>query len=722
MNILADPEFFHAVYTVARERGYDKARAQELAEKAQRYAPDAAGHEHMPGGSPEGGQFTGKVEDGQSPNDMAATLPEQPPAVPPEQPVSAEPGTLPHPDDLADAFAKPKLNQQQINDLLSKPESHAMVADGVRSIMSKFKGRDPVTMEEQAWQALWSAAKKYDPAAGPFENLARVSIAKRLMREPGKKQVKAQSLVGKEGENIDVEARKEQGGADDPAIAAMKESIAKLTDSRDRAVMEKMATGMTGEEIGNQLGMQKANVSKIAARLRPLLKDMIESSVYQKVDEILLRYATEDATGRLHVDAGVYEGGEFTGKPEHGQSPNDMAAKISSPKGSVPLPGSPDELLQHLQQPISLKNLAKSFGLDPKKMADQNKLGELMGPLVQGGKVESSVVRGNVTYKAKQGTPTQSPVPPQAAPAQSPSAAPTSQSIADLVQKDGSQHIGELYKKYPGVPHEQINEAIFQAWREHPDIVELGGLSQRKPGEWSDEEWKNLPKDHQGVRFGYIEKKGGTTQENRKAFSARPLSWGTGENAIEWYKRIVSDPAATPELIALAKSHADSEARRAYSEDESPQRGPWKKRSQRHAVASAANRLQSLEDHKAEYDADEIADVVGEIAEHFDAETFKEVCRKFGLKGGQTKADLVRLLVERIGKEPARYAEEDATGRLHVGAGVPEGGQFTGKPEHGQSPNDMAAKLAATKPPSRDDMINFLVDSGQLPADENVMR
>ena len=41
-----------------------------------------------------------------------------------------------------------------------------------------------------------------------------------------------------------------------------------------------------------------------------------------------------------------------------------------------------------------------------------------------------------------------------------------------------------------------------------------------------------------------------------------------------------------------------------------------------------------------------------------------------------------------------RYAIEDASGHLHVGAGSPEGGQFTGKAEDGQSPDDMANKLA----------------------------
>ena len=39
-----------------------------------RYAADASGHEHVEAGSPEGGQFTGKAEHGQSPDDMANKL------------------------------------------------------------------------------------------------------------------------------------------------------------------------------------------------------------------------------------------------------------------------------------------------------------------------------------------------------------------------------------------------------------------------------------------------------------------------------------------------------------------------------------------------------------------------------------------------------------------------------------------------------------------------
>lgn len=97
-----------------------------------------------------------------------------------------------------------------------------------------------------------------------------------------------------------------------------------------------------------------------------------------------------------------------------------------------------------------------------------------------------------------------------------------------------------------------------------------------------------------------------------------------------------------------ARSIADEAADR--YEAEPPARGPWKRRSPAHPIASAANRLQSLEDHACEYDDEEIADVVGEIAEHFEADKFKEVARKFGLKTGQNKGEIVQLLVERICK------------------------------------------------------------------------
>ena len=70
----------------------------------------------------------------------------------------------------------------------------------------------------------------------------------------------------------------------------------------------------------------------------------------------------------------------------------------------------------------------------------------------------------------------------------------------------------------------------------------------------------------------------------------------------------------------------------------------------------------------------------------------------------------------------ARYAA-DASGHEHVGKGSPEGGQFTGG--EGQSPDEMAGKLAnkgkAAKAPSRDDMINFLMDNGKLEGDDDAI-
>lgn len=49
-------------------------RGRKRRELKQFYVTDASGHEHLPPGSPEGGQFTGKAEHGQSPNQMAEKI------------------------------------------------------------------------------------------------------------------------------------------------------------------------------------------------------------------------------------------------------------------------------------------------------------------------------------------------------------------------------------------------------------------------------------------------------------------------------------------------------------------------------------------------------------------------------------------------------------------------------------------------------------------------
>lgn len=97
---------------------------------------------------------------------------------------------------------------------------------------------------------------------------------------------------------------------------------------------------------------------------------------------------------------------------------------------------------------------------------------------------------------------------------------------------------------------------------------------------------------------------------------------------------------------AAAQQIAERAAR--YGHDDEMPRGPWKKRHPDHPVASAANRLQSLEDHAGEYDEDEIADVVAEVATLFDAETFKAVARRFGVTAGSTKGEVAAEVVKRI--------------------------------------------------------------------------
>ena len=146
-------------------------------------------------------------------------------------------------------------------------------------------------------------------------------------------------------------------------------------------------------------------------------------------------------------------------------------------------------------------------------------------------------------------------------------AAPTPKQIADMLDEEGGIHIGELYSRFPGVPHAEINEAIWQAWRDHPNIVSVEGVSSRAAGEWSDEEWENLPRTADegagfgGRRFGYLEKKGASSTETRRAYTARPMGQRSAETAVAWYERVKSDARATPEQVDLAKRYADDERR-----------------------------------------------------------------------------------------------------------------------------------------------------------------
>lgn len=76
-------------------------------------------------------------------------------------------------------------------------------------------------------------------------------------------------------------------------------------------------------------------------------------------------------------------------------------------------------------------------------------------------------------------------------------------------------------------------------------------------------------------------------------------------------------------------------------------KGPWHKPTAQ--VASAVERLKAMEGDEAM-----VAALVSEMAAHFDADDFCEIARQFGIDGGlSTKAQAVRLVVERVCKEKA---------------------------------------------------------------------
>lgn len=406
------------------------------------------------------------------------------------------------------------------------------------------------------------------------------------------------------------------------------------------------------------------------------------------------RYATEDEQGHLHRGPGE-GGGQFTGKPEDGQSPQDMAeavpvqaaqpqAPVAPPQAPAVLP-SPDQLAASLQDwgrigtaiEPAVKALSKQWAdsfrqrgkpLDANDLAQEARMAvwnarDKFNPATANFNTFANTIiqnRFKDLLKTKSGGLHQFPTDFDPGEVAEPRQAPSNE--GDLAA------MREAIAKLP-----ERDRAIMEKVSQGVTLDDIG--------------------NQLGVSKGYVSK---VIKANRETLRGMM-------------------PAEDYQVVA--------ETLLRYEEDR--QRGPWKRRSPKHPIASAANRLQSLEDHASEYNDEEIADVVAEIAEHFDADTFKAVARKFGMAKGQTKGEICGYLVEQICKARGAdaYRQDEPPVRYynpnHVPGGVPEGGQFTGSAEHGQSPDDMAKKLnGGTKPVSVDDMADFLVDSGTIGSED----
>lgn len=357
-----------------------------------------------------------------------------------------------------------------------------------------------------------------------------------------------------------------------------------------------------------------------------------------------------DAAGHEHAPAGSPEGGQFTGQPEHGQSPDAMAAEHGQPAAApaAPAPAPAQPVAAPTPSAAAPSNLARSHQPQP--------LQQFLHPDEQA--VDFLPVKDRPTaYYPKM---------LEAARAWAPSFRAKNNKgmgFEDLAQ-NAWMHVNAMLPKYKeSQPFATwANEVMANRFK---DLLKRGkGL--RNIGEDFDKpEPQSEPESESTMP---------TVTDLRNAISKLPeVQRRIMEKVSAGMKgKQIADEMGMPhetvrtniararvkikELVPAADRGQSELERWLYEDDDAPERGPWKKRSPRHAIASAANRLQSLEDHAGEYDEGEIADVVGEIAEHFDADTFKEVARRFGLKGGQTKAEIVRLLCERICKKEAEPA------------------------------------------------------------------
>jgi len=567
-----------------------------------------------------------------------------------------QPAGMKSPDDLAGSLAKwPKATPDEAKRYYSGLTSRSVANGGTwptpaldMALEITKNPKDPRTdsLASDATYAILEGMGDFRPNPNSseeekqqqFAGYAR-KIAWNTVQNSGRKEKTQKKYVGETPPAYDAPAPK-----GDSASSDLREAIESIPDPTEKKVAEMMMSGeaFSSREIAKTLGISHRQGNEMKNRILAYLqKYQMKARKY--------RYMNEN-----HVPAGSPEGGQFTGKAEHGQSPDQMASKLGS--GS---------------QRSKLEAVARNSGYDDADFAGLSD-DEMMAAFGGGLKPEKSGVRQQLEDVAREQGYEDSDFAnldddemqrafggglkstPQTYPQQQPatSKTPTPKAIADMVVSEGGVHMGELYKKFPGVPHDQINEIVWQARQENPGLFEAEGVSSRHAGEWSDEEWKNLlntgseGNDAEGRRFGYLVKKGATPEQQAKAFNARPLAHRSSETGSAWYERIKNDPKATPELVNMAKNLAASESRM-YDPKQRHSYGPRHMPPKR--IEGAVARLEALRDHSDDIPEEALADEVDCIAREFDADELKTIARDFGIDSGLgTKAITVMKIFQRV--------------------------------------------------------------------------
>ncbi len=246
-----------------------------------RYAgEDASGHEHLPAGSPEGGQFTGKAEDGQSPDDMASSF-------------------------------GGEENQEQA-DRVSSGVSNA--AKEIAGHLAEY-GEDDPNMPANLMNEIMVNAD--------VDKADRGAVLDTLFNDG----------FLDHGEDSADENEVYVAGPAMKALSNLKEYAAEDPEATINQFQMQNIIGGTPEE-NQQIIDTLFNHGFLDLARDATGKAAAEDEFQIHFQDLTHKHRYADASGREHAPGGTPEGGQFTGSAEDGQSPDDMAANLGAPQAA----------------------------------------------------------------------------------------------------------------------------------------------------------------------------------------------------------------------------------------------------------------------------------------------------------------------------------------------------------------------------------------------------
>ena len=163
---------------------------------------------------------------------------------------------------------------------------------------SNIPGLDLPEIEIQAQEALASAGRQFDPSKGDFTAYASQAV-RNALRSLYEKQVRhhhhhayvldqplqstqtdlVQNIPDKKQESVATQVNRAE------SIAALQRAMAQMPE-RFQVVLTAIGRGSSYSEIGDQLGMTKQGVHKIAAAATQALREHLESQGFGGLDSV----------------------------------------------------------------------------------------------------------------------------------------------------------------------------------------------------------------------------------------------------------------------------------------------------------------------------------------------------------------------------------------------------------------------------------------------------